>query len=140
MNILDGVDADDLRAAVEDTSDPKAVKRLMVALAYKDGVAVDVISDRYGIPRSTIYSWLARFDERPIAEASRDDSRPGRPPALDDGEHERLAEALADPPSEHGLEGETWTPALVRRFIDREFGVTYSNVHAGRLLRRHGDG
>lgn len=139
MDILDDVDVDDLRAALEEATDPKAVRRLMVALDYADGVAVDAISDRYGIPRSTVYAWLARFDERPIAEAVRDDPRPGRPPALDDADRARLAGALADAPEEHGVAAAAWTPALVRRYVDREFGVEYSLGHARRLLRELGD-
>ena len=58
MNKLEDVDADALRETFTKTSDPKAMKRLMIALAYRDGVPVDTLSERYGIARSTIYSWL----------------------------------------------------------------------------------
>lgn len=138
MDILDDVDPDDLRAALAEATDPKAVRRLMVALAYADGVAVDDLSDRYGIPRSTVYAWLSRFDERPVEEAVRDDPRPGRPAALDDDDRTRLAGALSDPPDDHGFAAASWTPALVRRYVDREFDVEYSLGHARRLLRELG--
>lgn len=135
MNRIEDLDGDDLRAAFDEATDPKAIKRLMVALAYKDGVAVDTLSDRYGISRSTIYAWLNRFDEGPIAEAITDDPRPGRPAALDDAAQVRLAETLDEPPSQHGFDAATWSPTLVRRYIDREFGVEYSLGHVRRLLR-----
>lgn len=139
MDKLDDVGADALRAALDDATDPKAVRRLMVALAYKDGVAVDTLADRYGIPRSTIYAWLERLEERPIDEAIRDDHRPGRPAELDEADRERLAEVLAEPPTAHGFDGETWTPDLVRRFVDDAFDVEYSLGHARRLLRTYGE-
>jgi len=82
MNKLDSIDLAALRETLAETSDPKAVKRLMIALAYDDGVSVDALSERHGIPRSTIHSWLDRFEEDSIADAIRDKHRPGRPPLL----------------------------------------------------------
>lgn len=139
MDKLGDVDVDALRAALEDATDPKAVQRLMVALAYKDGVSVDALAVRYGIPRSTIYAWLERFEERPIDEAIRDDHRPGRPAELGEADRERLAEVLAEPPTAYGFERETWTPDLVRCFVADEFDVEYSLGHARRLLRTYGE-
>lgn len=49
----------------------------MIALAYKDGVDVDTISDRYVIPQSTIYYWHDRFENIPTADALRDEPRLG---------------------------------------------------------------
>ena len=56
MNKLEAVDPDALREALAETNDSEAVKRLMIALAYCDGVPVETLSERYGISRSTIYS------------------------------------------------------------------------------------
>jgi transposase len=133
MNKLSDVDTDRLRAALATASDAKAAKRLMVALAYADGVRVETLSERYDIPRTTIYSWLDRFERQPVREAITDDHRPGRPPKLDERQRERLAAALADSPDERGHEATEWNPALVRRHIEREYGVTYSLGHARRL-------
>jgi transposase len=134
MGEIDGVTAAELRAALEAAEDPKAVKRLVVALAYLDGVPVGTLVERYGVPQSTVYSWLDRFEERPLADALRDDDRPGRPPKLDPTERERLADHLAGPPGEFGFDAASWTPELVREHVDREFGVRYSVGHARRLL------
>lgn len=41
---------------------PKAAKHLMVALAYEDGVNVEVLAVRYGILQSGISFWLDHFD------------------------------------------------------------------------------
>lgn len=82
MNKLDDIDVGALRDALEETSSAKAAKRLMIALAYADGVRVEALSDRYDIPRATVYSWLDRFEQQSISEAIEDESRPGRPSKL----------------------------------------------------------
>lgn len=131
MSKLDGVDPAALRDRLADTQDAKATKRLMVALDYLDGVAVDELSDRYGIPRSTVYYWLDRFEERPIDEAITDEDRPGRPTALD---RSVLREVIDDSPASYGVDGDSWTPATLRDVLEREFGVSYSEGHVRRLL------
>ncbi|MFC6906487.1 helix-turn-helix domain-containing protein [Halalkalicoccus tibetensis] len=135
MGKLDGIAAADLRAALADATDHKAVRRLMVALAYEDGEPVDRLSDRYGIPRSTLYYWLDRFEERGIDGALADEPRPGRPPKLDEDARDGLNADLDAQPAEFGYEAAGWTPDLVRRHLEREYGVEYSTGHVRRLLR-----
>lgn len=64
MSKLDGPPSDHLRTALDEAEDAKAAKRLMVALAYKDGVDVDTISERYDISnrRSTTGSIISRIN------------------------------------------------------------------------------
>ena len=139
MNKLDGIDADALREALAGAEDPKAVKRLMVALAYHDGARVEALSARYGIPRSTLYYWLDRFEEQPIPEAITDERRPGRPPKLDAAHREQLLADLRGSPADCGYDSSAWTPDLVRHRIERIAGVTYSLGHVRRLLREMDD-
>jgi transposase len=134
MNKLEDVDPDALRAALADADDAKTAKRLMIALAYRDGTPVETLSERYGVPKSTIYYWLDRFEERPIPEAIEDEERPGRPSKLDADERDRLARAIGQPPSEYGLGDGEWTPEALQAFIEREFDVAYSLGHVRRLL------
>ena len=135
MNKLENVDSDALRVALADAESAKTAKRLMTALAYRDGTPVDTLSERYGIPKSTIYYWLDRFEERSIEDAIEDEDRPGRPSKLDDSERDRLERAVEQPPAEHGLDGGEWTPEALQSFIEREFDVDYSLGHVRRLLR-----
>ena len=138
MSKLDGVSGDALREELRAVGTAKAAKRLMVALAYKDGVPVATLSERYGVPESTLYYWLDRFASEPVSEAIEDDDRPGRPKKLDDADREAVFAALADSPDDHGLDAPGWTPELVREFIEREFGVSYSLGHVRRLIRQSG--
>ena len=139
MDKLDGVSLSALQEHLDAAESAKATKRLMVAIAYKDGVPVSTLSDRYGVPESTLYYWLDRFESEPVESAIRDEDRPGRPSKLDPDQRDRLRSDLADPPTEHGFDAETWTPALVRTHVDRRFDVSYSKGHARRLLNRLGD-
>lgn len=82
MAKLSTVAVDDLYDALESVSTGKATKRLMIALAYKDSVPVETLSERYGIPRSAVYYWLDRFEWLPIDDAIEDADRPGRSPVL----------------------------------------------------------
>ena len=135
MDKLDGVSMAALRDQLEAAESPKATKRLMVAIAYKDGVAVSTLSERYAVPESTLYYWLDRIDDDPIADAVEDDDRPGRPAELDDDDRRELVDALADAPTAHGFDASSWDPDLVQEFIEREFGVSYSLGHVRRLIR-----
>lgn len=135
MTKLDDVDADALRETLSEVDSAKAAKRLMVALAYKDGVSVSELARRYGVPRSTLYYWLDRFEELPIGEAIEDEPRPGRPRKLDADDRRALAAHIADDPSDHGYDAEEWTPEVVQRHIERAFDTSYSVGHVRRLLR-----
>lgn len=132
MPELAGTDPDRLRALLRDLPDATPALRVVCALAYLDGVSVGTLSDRYGVPESTVYDWLDRFEERPPAEAAAADDR-GRPPALDDDERARLAACLERPPAAFDVDAEEWTAAAVQTLLAREFGVEYSRTHAWRL-------
>ena len=135
MTKLDGIDVEGLREHLTTTESPKAMLRLVIALGYKDGESVDTLSQRYGVPKSTVYYWLDRFESRSIDEALEDDPRSGRPGRLTGNERLELEAMLADPPDDHGYDADEWTTALVRRHIASAYGVEYSSGHVRRLLR-----
>lgn len=95
MDKLTEMNVDDLQAALATASTVKAAKRLMIALAYTDGVRVETLSERHDIPRATVYWWLARFEHHSINEAIEDESRPGRPSKLNALQRERLSTGLS---------------------------------------------
>ena len=128
MSKLDGVDRARLQAALDGAGTAKSAKRLMVALAYTDGVGVGAMSERYGIPRSTIYYWLDRFEERELADAVEDQGRPGRPPRLSEEQRARLDRWLESPPED----AKRWTADRLQQRISEAFGVEYSVAHVSR--------
>lgn len=135
MSKLTEVSAERLRDQLHEDESPKAVKRLMVALAYKDGVGVDTLSDRYDIPTSTIYHWLDRFEEYSIEGAITDESRPGRPAKLSGAKREAFYADLEEPPTSFGYDADEWSPELAQRHLEAEYDVSYSLGHTRRLLR-----
>ncbi|ADQ69381.1 transposase [Halogeometricum borinquense DSM 11551] len=132
---LDDVDPDELRRTLAEVDSAKEAKRLVVALDYLDDVPVSVLADRYGIPRSTLYYWLDRFETESIEEAITDEDRPGRPRKLDEEDRNRLRSHLDTTPREYNYDADEWTPELVREHVEHTFGVTYSVGHIRRLLR-----
>ncbi len=134
MPNLDATSVSELQSALGDADTGKAAKRMMIALAYKDGVDVATISSRYGIPTSTVYYWLNRFDDSSLIDAATDDVRPGRPSELTEDQRESVRQWLTAPPAERGLDAEEWTPALLREHIHEAFEVDYSTAHVQRLL------
>lgn len=130
------VSAQELREALSDASAGKAAKRLMIALAYKDGVSVETLSERYGIPRSTVYYWLDRFEELSVEEAAEDEHRPGRPPEL---APEQRGELRIDPvksPRTFGFDAASWSTETVREPIENRYGVRYSEGHVRATVAR----
>jgi transposase len=90
-----------------------------------------------GAPRQTVYRW------RDVLEASgfdalREMSNGGRPPQLGAAELSRLYVALLEGAEAHGFATPLWTLKRVRLWIEREFGVRYSEVHCWRLLGQLG--
>lgn len=134
MNKLEGISTEKLWIALDDADEAKAVKRLMVALAYKDGVDVDTISERYGIPPSTIYYWLDRLENQPMADALQDKPRPGRPPKLSTEQRVEVETWLEGSPRDVGYDAEVWTAEHLRDRIQDTFDIEYSEAHIHRLF------
>lgn len=135
MAKLNHVSMDDLRFHLDRVESIKASKRLMLALAYKDGVDVATLSERYGVPQSTIYYWFERIETQPLPQAVVDADRPGRPSKLSDRERESLRTDLETVPSESGYNEAEWTPELVQRHLSDEYDVSYSLGHVRRILK-----
>ena len=90
-----------------------------------------------GAPRQTVYRWRDVLNANGI-DALRDMSKGGRPARLGAAELSRLYVALLDGPERHGFTTPVWTLKRVRLWIEREFGVRYSEVHVWRLLGQLG--
>lgn len=125
----------ELQAKLAETEDDgKAVKRLMAAIAYKQGQSPAEIEETFGISRKNVYEWLDRFEERGLDGALYDEPKPGRPSKLTDEEFEQLETVLHNPPEEAGYDIQTWTPKLVRHLLKTRFNVEYTQRHVRRLM------
>lgn len=129
------VTVEELRSKLVETDDDgKAVKRLMSAIAYKQGQSPAEIEETFGISRKNVYVWLDRFEERGLDGALYDEPKPGRPPKLTDEQFEELAAILDNSPRDAGYDEETWTAELVQQWLTTHFGVEYTRRHVRRLM------
>jgi len=90
-----------------------------------------------GAPRQTVYRWREVLTVGGI-EALRDMSKGGRPAQLGAAELSQLYVALLEGAMAHGFATPLWTLKRARLWIERQFGVRYSEVHVWRLLGQLG--
>lgn len=141
MAHLEGVTGDDLRQYLAEVEGKRATQRVMVGLNYKSGLTQRRLAEMYGVREKTIYNWLCRLDrlaDEPVEEVVYDADRSGRPSKLTDTEHERLEEALLQPPTEVGYDAPAWTPALAQRYIAETFDVDYCPRQVRTLMTEAG--
>lgn len=118
-------------------SDEAAKRRVRAARLLQEGHKPSVVAKMVGAPRQTVYRWKDVLEAEGI-DALRDMSKGGRPALLDAEELGRLQIALMEGPTAHGFGTPLWTLKRVRVFIERQFGVRYSEVHVWRLLGQMG--
>src|SRR4029450_8321447 len=85
-----------------------------------------------GVARQTAYTWKARLDEGGI-DALRAMAT-GRPAQLDASQLKGLRAALLQGALAHGFGTELWTLKRVRSLVQRQYGVTFTELHGWRLL------
>lgn len=121
-----------------ENNDGKAVKRLFVAIEYKKGRSPAAITERYGIPRQTVYNWLDRLEVGPIDKTIYDEHRSGRPRKLTEEQLSLLENCLEEGAESHGFTGQLWTGSRVAKVIENQFTVSVSERTALRYLKTLG--
>lgn len=117
--------------------DAGAKRRVRAARLLQAGKTPPEVAALVGAPRQTVYRWKAVLESEGF-EALRSMSKGGRPARLGAEELSRLQVALLEGPTAHGFGTPLWTLKRVRLFIERQFGVHYSDVHVWRLLGQLG--
>ena len=118
-------------------SDEAAKRRVRAARLLQAGHKPAEVAKIVGAPRQTVYRWKDVLEADGL-DALRDMSKGGRPALLGAEELVRVQIALMEGPTAHGFGTPLWTLKRVRVFIEREFGVRYSEVHVWRLLGQMG--
>lgn len=138
MDHLDDISIEELQDALDNVDGKKPTKRLLAAIAYKNGVTQTELAEWYDVERKTIYSWLKRLNQEPLEQAVHDDHRSGRPRKLTEEQQKSLEITLHEPPTEAGYDAPAWTPALVHHYIREMFDVVYSLPSCRRLMKEAG--
>ena len=118
-------------------SDQAVKRRIRAARLLQAGKKPAEVATLVGAPRQTVYRWKAVLEAEGI-EALRDMNKGGRPGLLGAAELVQLQIALMEGPVAHGFGTPLWTLKRVRVFVERRFGVRYSDVHIWRLLGQMG--
>lgn len=118
-------------------SDEAVKRRVRAARLLQAGRKPAEVAAMVGAPRQTVYRWREVLQAEGI-DGLRNMSKGGRPALLGAEELMRLQVALLEGPTVHGFGTPLWTLKRVRVFIEREFGVHYSEVHVWRLLGQMG--
>jgi transposase len=135
---LSGISSEEVVDRLQDESDSKAIKRLVAAREYLDGHSPASISEKFGWPEQTVYSWLDRLESSGLEGGLYDDPPPGRPSALDEDEFKQFRSAVQHSPENVGIDAPAWSTALAQQYLRNEFDHEFSRRHVRRLLKRAG--
>ncbi len=139
MDHLNEISIEDLQNALDNVDGKKPTKRLLAAIAYKNGVTQTELSEWYGVQRRTIYSWLTRLDtDESLEQAVTDAHRSGRKRKLSETQQKEFKETVHESPEEVGVDAPAWTPALVQQYLAETYDVEYSIPSCRRLLNEAG--
>lgn len=139
MEHIDKISIDELHDALDSVEDKKPTQRLLVAIAYKNGVTQTELAEWFDTGRRTIYNWLKRLDtDEPLWKAISDDHRSGRKRKVSVNELEKFREVVRDSPREVGYNEPVWTTKLVRQHLEETYDVEYSIPSCRRLLKEAG--
>jgi transposase len=133
---IPGITLEELQEKLAETEDDgKAVKRLMTAIAYKQGQSPAEIDETFGISRKNVYLWLDRFETRGLDDALYDEPKPGRPPQLTDDDVAELEAVLQESPDDAGYDDvHAWSPKFVQHWLETQLNVAYTRRHVRRLM------
>ena len=91
----------------------------------------------FGLHRSVIYKWLKKYDEGGM-EALVSKKAKGPESKLTPRQKLQLAKYLVKNPLQLKFEFALWTIEMISEVIELKFGVTYSLVQVGRILKEIG--
>jgi transposase len=109
-------------------------RRMQAARLLKRGVSEAAVAREVGVHRQSVNRWatqLAAGGRQALKRAR----RAGRPPQLSAVDRRRIVAGLKRGPEALGYRTGLWTAWRVADLIERTCDVTYSTVHAWRILR-----
>lgn len=119
------------------SGDAKMIRRVLVLLDYSGGDDPEMIANKHGIARATIYAWLKQLLLKGLASL-KPKWKGGRPPKLSKSQKKRLCEWIKAGPQAAGYPTGCWSGLLVQDLIWQEFGVLYNAHYVCALLKRLG--
>jgi transposase len=130
----------ELERLARTTHDADQLRRVNALLALADGMGASALARTQRVGRSTLYEWVARFDEhrrKGLHAATTTRTAPGRSRELRDRVAGRADELMARSPAEFGYRHTNWTTELLIGQLGRD-GVEASDSTVRRALHEAG--
>jgi transposase len=130
----------ELERLARHTDDADQLRRVNALLALADGMGASAVSRSQRVGRSTLYEWVARFDEHrrtDLGAATTTRTAPGRSRELRDRVVARLGDLIGKAPGEFGYRHTTWTADLLIDRLEKE-GIGASDSTVRRALHEAG--
>ena len=108
-----------------------------VRAVVEEQLSVSMVAQAYGIDRTTVHRWLARYETSGSIGLARLPGS-GRVRKLMELDVDALREIVLAPASEYGYETDFWTTRRLIQVIGSEFGVTLSKQTVMRRLHEAG--
>jgi transposase len=124
----------------EGTASPKdwrEARRLRAWELKQKGWKQTDIAEALGVSDGAVSQWL-KIARKHGVKALRSQHGGGPKQRITDEQLHELPDLLALGPEHYGYEQDAWTCETIAEVIHREFGVRYTSVHVGRLLRQIG--
>jgi transposase len=96
------------------------------------------IAEALSVTGGAVSQWLKQVREQGLGALRSRREESGRRPGLTEKDLAHLEVCLKRGPEAYGFRGEVWTQPRVREVIQKEFAITYTPRHVGRLLKQIG--
>jgi transposase len=111
--------------------------RVRAVEAVERGLAVGQVADTFGIDRTTLFRWMARYGDGGLNGLERRQVS-GRPRLLEDLDKKALWEIVLKPATAFGFETDLWTIGRLHRVVQEEYATKISHDTIWRRLRDAG--
>jgi transposase len=109
-------------------------RKVLAVLAVSDGLPVSEVAKVLRVHRVTLCSWLKAYDEAHDLAALNRRYHANRPEPGSDDLSVALRKTFEKPPDAWGYLAVSWTTALLRQHVERQFGLDVSECTIARRL------
>ena len=116
--------------------DWREARRFRAWQLHEEGWNQTRIAEALGVTVGAVSQWFKRVREAGLEALLSRREESGRRPGLTTDDLEQLVAYLSQGAEAYGFRGAVWTQGRVREVIAKEFGITYTPRHVGRLLKQ----
>jgi len=118
-------------------NDWREARRLRAWELKQKGWQQTAIAEALGVSNGAVSQWLSRAEAGGL-DTLRTRRGGGPKPRLNDQQRAQVPELLRSGAEAYGFRGQVWTRARVQTVLEQQFGVRYSLMQIGRLLKQLG--